>query len=66
MITNSDREKCPRCALWVRCDLPEGISEYVSTVINQRDTGGRNDPFHLVLLTEEFPCMKPLHIFSVM
>lgn len=39
MITNSDREKCPRRALWVRRDLPEGISEYVSTVINQRDTG---------------------------
>lgn len=38
MITNSDREKCPRCAIGVPCDLPEGISEYVSTVINQRDT----------------------------
>lgn len=54
---------CIMGAVWF--GAPEGISEYVSTVINQRDTRAEMTLF-IWFYSEEFPCMKRVHIFLVM
>ncbi len=61
LITNSDREKCPPCALWVSCDLVcrrALVNMCPLLLINM--TWGQKWPyaFHLLLLRVEFLYVK--------
>lgn len=63
LITNSDREKCPPCALWVSCYLVRRralVNTCPLLLINV--TRGQKWPyaFHLILLRVEFLYMKTL------
>lgn len=63
LITNSDREKCSPCALWVSCDLVRRralVNTCPLLLINM--TRGQKWPyaFHLVLLRVEFLHLKTL------
>lgn len=65
LITNSDREKCPPCAMWVSCDLVcrrALVNTCPLLLINM--TRGQKWPyaFHLVLLRVEFLYVKTLSV----
>lgn len=57
LITNSDREKCPPCALWVSCDLVRRralVNTCPLLLINMTRAQKWPHAFHLVLPRVEF------------